>query len=107
MAAGTAVVASNLEAFARVLDGGRTGELFTSEDPDSLADVLLSVLASPARREELVIAGHARARQFDWDVVAREVQRVYESVTSAGERVENDMRGQFVGRLARPNRDDT
>jgi phosphatidylinositol alpha-mannosyltransferase len=106
MAAGTPVVASNLEAFARVLDGGRAGELFISEDPDSLADVLLGVLASPTRRAELVAAGHERARQFDWDVVAKEIQRVYESVTSTGERVENDMRGQFVGRLARPNRDE-
>jgi hypothetical protein len=69
--------------------------------------VLLGVLASPTRRAELVAAGHERARQFDWDVVAKEVQRVYESVTSTGERVENDMRGQFVGRLARPNRDET
>jgi hypothetical protein len=46
--------------------------------------------------------GHRRARQFDWNVVAREIEQVYQSVTSTGERVENDMRGQFVGRLARP-----
>jgi hypothetical protein len=34
--------------------------------------------------------------------VAREIEQVYESVTASGEKVENDMRGQLVGRLARP-----
>jgi phosphatidylinositol alpha-mannosyltransferase len=106
MAAGTPVVASNLEAFASVLDGGRTGEVFVSEDPDSLADTVLGLLADPQRRETLVPLGHERARQFDWEVVAREIEQVYESVTATGEKVENDMRGQFVGRLARPNRDE-
>ena len=56
---------------------------------------------APARRA-LTESGLARARQFDWGVVAREIEQVYESVTASGERVENDMRGQFVGRLARP-----
>ena len=102
MAAGTPVVASDLDAFARVLDDGRTGMMFTSENADSLADAVLTLLADPARRAELTELGHARARQFDWNVVAREIEGVYESVTATGERVENDMRGQFVGRLARP-----
>ena len=106
MAAGTPVVASNLEAFASVLDGGRTGELFVSEDPDSLADTVIDLLADSQRRETLVPIGHERARQFDWEVVAGEIEQVYESVTATGEKVENDMRGQFVGRLARPNRED-
>lgn len=105
MAAGTPVVASNLEAFARVLDGGRAGEMFLSEDPDSLAETVLNVLARQARRTELIEIGHERALQFDWNVVAREVEQVYESVTVSGEKVENDMRGQFVGRLARPRED--
>ncbi|MEI2642012.1 MAG: glycosyltransferase family 4 protein [Candidatus Nanopelagicales bacterium] len=102
MAAGTPVVASDLDAFARVLDDGRTGMMFTSENADSLADAVLTLLADPARRAELTELGHVRARQFDWNVVAREIEGVYESVTATGERVENDMRGQFVGRLARP-----
>ena len=36
MAAGTPVVASDLEAFRRVLDGGRAGRLFRTGDPDAL-----------------------------------------------------------------------
>jgi phosphatidylinositol alpha-mannosyltransferase len=102
MAAGTPVVASDLEAFARVLDDGSAGRLFRSEDPQSLAASVNGLLADPQQRAELIERGHARARQFDWNVVAREIEQVYESVTTTGERVENDMRGQFVGRLARP-----
>jgi len=63
---------------------------------------VIGLLGDPARRETLRRAGRVRARQFDWAVVAREIEQVYESVTTSGERVENDMRGQFVGRLARP-----
>jgi phosphatidylinositol alpha-mannosyltransferase len=106
MAAGTPVVASNLDAFARVLDGGRCGALFANEDAASLAGTVVELLADPLRRKEYVDAGHSRARQFDWNVVAREVEQVYQSVTSTGEKVENDMRGQIVGRLARPREDD-
>ncbi len=102
MAAGTPVVASDLEAFARVLDDGRAGVMFATDDPASLAGTVLDLLADAPRREQLRQAGLARARQFDWEVVAREIEQVYESVTATGEKVQNDMRGQLVGRLARP-----
>lgn len=102
MAAGTPVVASDLEAFARVLEDGAAGELFTNEDSADLARTVIALLGDPVRREELRKRGHVRARQFDWDVVAREIEQVYQSITTTGERVENDMRGQIVGRLARP-----
>ena len=102
MATGTPVVASDLEAFARVLEDGRAGAMFISEDSGDLARTVVGLLGDPARREALRRAGHARARQFDWAVVAREIEQVYESVTASGEKVENDMRGQLVGRLARP-----
>ena len=102
MAAGTPVVASDLEAFARVLEDGRAGAMFSSEDSGDLARTVTGLLGDPTRREALRRAGHVRARQFDWAVVAREIEQVYESVTASGEKVENDMRGQLVGRLARP-----
>ena len=44
----------------------------------------------------------ARGTSASARVQAREIEGVYESVTMTGERVENDMRGQIVGRLARP-----
>jgi len=37
---------------------------------------------------------------FDWDHVVEDVIAVYESVHVAGEKVEEDLRGQLVGRFA-------
>ena len=44
MSAGTAVVASDLDAFRRVLDDGKAGVLFPVGDAHALADALRSVL---------------------------------------------------------------
>lgn len=105
MAAGTPVVASDLEAFARVLEDGSCGAMFVNEDPASLGRTINDLLDDPLRQQRYRLAGLARAQQFDWNVVAREIETVYESVIVPGERVENDMRGQFFGRLARSKDD--
>jgi phosphatidylinositol alpha-mannosyltransferase len=83
MAAGAPIVASRLEAFARVLDDGRLGELAAVGDPVDLAAQCSALLASKPRRDELrVVARHAVAR-YDWSVVAGEVIRVYETAIAA------------------------
>lgn len=87
MAAGVPVLASDLAAFERVLDGGRTGmagALFATEQPDDLADRAVELLRDPDRRRTLGDLGRARAPVFDWDVVAREIVAVYETVSDAG-----------------------
>ncbi|MCU0301567.1 MAG: glycosyltransferase family 4 protein [Candidatus Nanopelagicales bacterium] len=98
MAAGAPVVASDLDAFERVLDGGRAGAHFRNEDPADLARVLIALLRDPQRRAELQLAGRARAAQFDWARVARQVVAVYESVTPGDEKVVADLSTQFWGR---------
>lgn len=83
MAAGCAVVASDLEAFAAVCDveaDNPAGRLFRNGDSAELARVLDGLIASPQQREELAQAGIARAKAFDWQHVAAEVMRVYETV---------------------------
>ncbi len=100
MASGTAVVASDLEAFRRVLDNGRAGRHFTNGDPESLAQVVSSLLSDDEARRELARAGHERAWLYDWSRVTREIVDVYRSVRVPGEKVTEDLRGQFVGRLA-------
>ncbi len=78
MAAGAAIVASDLEAFRRVLDGGRAGRLFTTGDAAGLAEVLGELLDQPLLRAELVAAGHQVVADYDWARIATEVMRVYE-----------------------------
>ena len=86
MAAGAAVVASDLDAFRRVLeapDGSAAGALATVGDPESLGHACASLLSSPARRDALLRTGRAVVDRYDWSVVAREVVRVYETTISA------------------------
>jgi phosphatidylinositol alpha-mannosyltransferase len=98
MAAGTPVLASDIEAFQRVLDEGRAGVHFRNEDSEDLAERLIELLGDPARREELRAAGLRRAAEFDWANVARRVVAVYDSITPGGEKVVADLSGQFWGR---------
>jgi phosphatidylinositol alpha-mannosyltransferase len=80
MAAGVPIVASDIEAFRQVLRGGSAGELFAVGDPADLARAAGSLLDDPARRAELSVAALAAVADYDWDVVARDVLSVYETV---------------------------
>jgi phosphatidyl-myo-inositol alpha-mannosyltransferase len=82
MAAGAAVLASDIPAFSRVLGGGEYGVLFDSEDADSLAAGLADLLDDPGRRTALDAAAQAAARRYDWSTVATEILHVYETVTT-------------------------
>lgn len=101
MAAGTAIVASDLLAFRHVLEEGRSGMLFTTRDSADLAAKVTTLLADGSLREEFVVAGTQRVRNFDWDHVVADVIAVYDSVHMLGEKVTEDLRGQIVGRLSR------
>ena len=82
MAAGTPIVASDLDAFRGVLDGGDgtlAGELAKVGDAASLAAACGALLDAPARREALRERGRRVVRQYDWSVVATEVMHVYET----------------------------
>lgn len=83
MAAGAPIVASNLDAFRRVLDGGRAGVLVSVEDADAVASALAQVLDDPACRESLVTAGESVVAAYDWPVVADRILGVYETVMAA------------------------
>lgn len=87
MAAGTPILASDLGAFQRVLDGGRTGlagATFSTGRSEDLADRAVELLTDPDRRRLLGQQGRARAAAFDWEIVAREILAVYETVRDAG-----------------------
>jgi phosphatidylinositol alpha-mannosyltransferase len=102
MSAGSPVLASDLAAFQDVLDGGRCGELFATGDPAALARAATALLRDPDRRASLSAAGLARAREYDWTRVARQVCAVYDTVAGHGEKVREDDRqgpGMFAGRL--------
>jgi len=79
MSAGAPVLASDLDAFGRVLDG-RVGVLFPAGDASALARSLLDLLGDEPRRARLSAAGRVWVRRFDWSVVADDLVAVYETV---------------------------
>ncbi len=87
MAAGTPVVASNLDAFRRVLDDGKAGRLVPVEDSAALAEALIAVLGDARLRARYVKAATAAVHRYDWSVVADEIMLVYETVAVAGSTV--------------------
>jgi phosphatidylinositol alpha-mannosyltransferase len=83
MAAGTAIAASDLEAFRRVLDGGKAGALFPTGDPAALVGLLGALLDDPDRRQALSAAAHTTVAAFDWPAVAQRVLEVYATAIEA------------------------
>ncbi|WP_371658702.1 glycosyltransferase family 4 protein [Streptomyces sp. NBC_00280] len=92
LSAGAPVLASDLDAFAQVLDQGAAGELFANEDADALADAAVRLLGDPGRRDELRERGSAHVRRFDWSTVGADILSVYETVTDGTTAVAADER---------------
>jgi len=88
MAAGTAVVASDLDAFRRVLVDGRAGLLVAVDDSAALAAGLIELLDDDVARGRYIEAASEEVRRYDWSVVAREIMRVYETVAGSGAKVQ-------------------
>ncbi|SCG70516.1 glycosyltransferase family 4 protein [Micromonospora humi] len=83
LAAGTTVVASDLDAFRRVLDGGRAGRLFPTGDAVALRATLTELLDDAGQRAGLTASGDQVVANFDWPVVARRVLEVYAAAIEA------------------------
>jgi len=83
MAAGTPVVASDLEAFRKVLADGTAGVLVPVGDSEALGEALAGLLLDAERRHVLATAGSACVRSYDWGQVARRVIEVYEAVADS------------------------
>jgi phosphatidyl-myo-inositol alpha-mannosyltransferase len=83
MAAGATIAASDLDAFRRVLDGGRAGALFPTGDADALTSLLRDLLDDPSRRAALSSVARSAVAAFDWPVIALRVLEVYATAIEA------------------------
>jgi len=98
MAAGAAVVASDLEAFSLVLGADPVGKMFANEDSAALAHAVIDVLRDDVMRQDFVTRGKDQAYKYDWNVLVDEVIGVYESVHVPGQVVREDAAGTAFGR---------
>jgi phosphatidylinositol alpha-mannosyltransferase len=84
LAAGAPIVASDLDAFKRVLEDGAAGVLVRRGDAAALGRALCDLLDDPVRRAELSARGAEVAVGYDWEVLARRIFAVYETVVLPG-----------------------
>lgn len=80
MAAGAAVVASDLPAFRAVLQDGAAGVMFPTGDAEALGRALRGLLASPAERARRSAVARRTVAAYDWSTVTDRVLEVYDLV---------------------------
>ena len=80
MAAGTPVVASQLDGYARVARGGRDAELVPPGDASATAAAIRAVLDDESQAHRLAEQGLARAESFSMARLAARYEEIYELV---------------------------
>jgi phosphatidylinositol alpha-mannosyltransferase len=82
MAAGAAVVASDLPAFRSVL-AGDCGRVFPPGDSAALAETIVDVVSDATQRHAMTERASIAVRRFDWSRVIDQVVTVYDTATRA------------------------
>jgi phosphatidylinositol alpha-mannosyltransferase len=77
MAAGTAIVCSDIHGYKGVVRRGREALLVPPHQPKLLAAALAKVLADDRLRESMGASGVARAQEFSWERVTAKVEDYY------------------------------
>jgi D-inositol-3-phosphate glycosyltransferase len=77
MACGTPVLASNVGGLATTIEDGRSGMLFPVNDHHALADRLERLIDDETLQATLRSGARQRAEQYGWDVIARQMVRLY------------------------------
>lgn len=98
LSAGTAVVASDIPAFRAVLENGAAGDLFINGDSSDLAKVLVALLRDDQRRKKLAENGKLSAQKYDWQVVAEQIEHIYEMAIASGDKVRLSSENRFWSR---------
>jgi phosphatidyl-myo-inositol alpha-mannosyltransferase len=84
MAAGRAVVASDIPGYRSVVTDGRQGRLVPPGEPAPLADAIGAMIANPALRDAAATEGRRTVSRYDWPVVAGEVRACYLDAVARG-----------------------
>lgn len=77
MASGTPVVASSASCLPEI--GGEAVLYAAPDDPESMADLVLDLLAHPQKARHLVEKGHSRVQEFSWSRTAELTLEAYRS----------------------------
>lgn len=78
MASGTPVVVSNVSSLPEVV--GDAGELIDPNSVDDIARGLLKVLTDLTVREQMIVKGLARSKEFTWEATAKQTLEVFKQL---------------------------
>lgn len=95
MAAGKAIVASDIVGYRSVVEHGREGLLVPPKDDEALAGAILRLLHNDEERGLMGRAGTAKAQEYSWSKIARRLIAYY------GETI--DLQAATRRRASRPN----
>ena len=101
MAAGAAIVASNIEGYGDVVSHEATGILVPPGEPSAIADAVVRVGSDRKLREALVENARRSVERYSWDRVTREILHVYEDAMS-GARTGDGARAEKASAAPRP-----
>ena len=77
MAAGTAIVCSDIHGYKGVVRRGEQALLVPPRDTQALAGALGRLLDDPGLRERMARSGSERVREFSWERVTEKVDEYY------------------------------
>lgn len=80
MACGIPLIASDITGFRELVDGGAEAMLVPHNDPKAWAEATVKLLADPARRVAMGMAGRGKAARYAWPVITDRISAVYERV---------------------------
>jgi phosphatidyl-myo-inositol alpha-mannosyltransferase len=83
LAAGTAVVTTNIEGYRTVVTNEHDALVVPPKDSPALARAIITLLQDGALRRQLISRGRETVRQYAWPSVAARIVRLYEECLSA------------------------
>ncbi|MFH1645365.1 MAG: glycosyltransferase family 1 protein [Candidatus Omnitrophota bacterium] len=81
MACGTPVVTSKVSSLPEVV--GEAGIYFNPNNSDNIAEAISKVLSDEQLRQDLIVKGFERVKNFSWQKAAEETLSIYERVLSS------------------------
>lgn len=79
MANNTAVICTDIPGPNAVMDAGKTGLIVPKQDPEAIADAVISMLSDPQKALEMGRAGRKLVEtKYDWSVIGKQVLDLYQ-----------------------------
>jgi phosphatidyl-myo-inositol alpha-mannosyltransferase len=100
MAAGAAVVTTDIEGYRTVVRHGVEGIVVPPRDPAALAEGIVALLRDPDHHHRLVEGGRRRVEDYAWPRLARRLVALYESLGAGDGGATRAGRAEAVARVA-------